>query len=105
MLNNVVIVGRLMSDVELIKEDEKESAIITLKVPRPYKNADGIYEDDIISCEVWGAVAQNTNEYCKVGDIIGVKGSVRSYKENDEMKMKIVVDKVTFLSSSKETSN
>ena len=105
MLNQIVIVGRLTSNPEVVKsEDGKERSQITLAVPRSYKNADGEYETDFVDCVLWGGVATNTSEYCKKGDIVGVKGRIQTnnYETDDGEKRKstqIVAEKVTFLSS------
>ena len=105
MLNQIVIVGRLTSDPEVVKsEDGKERSQITLAVPRSYKNADGEYDTDFVDCVLWNGVATNTAEYCKKGDIVGVKGRIQTnnYETEDGEKRKstsIVAEKVTFLSS------
>ena len=109
MLNQIVIVGRLTGNPEVVKSDEegKERSQITLAVPRSYKNADGEYDTDFVDCVLWGPVATNTPEYCHKGDIVGVKGRIQTNNyetENGEKKKstQIVAEKVTFLSSKKE---
>lgn len=98
MLNQFVVVGRLVKEVEIKEEGEKKVADITLAIPRSYKNADGEYDTDFVTCILWNVVAENTKEYCHKGDIIGVKGRI----QNDGEKMELLADKVTFLSSRKE---
>lgn len=98
MLNQVVLVGRLTSDPEIKKEEEKEFCKLTLAVPRSYKNINGEYETDFIPCVLWNNIANSTCEYCKKGDIVGIKGRLQT---NDN-KMELVAEKVTFLSSKKE---
>lgn len=108
VLNQTVIVGRLIQDPEL-RETEKGKKVtnITLAVPRSYKNASGEYDTDFISCVLWQGVAENTTEYCKKGDLVGVKGRIQSRTieiENEEYPRKIVevvAEKVTFLSGKK----
>lgn len=107
MLNQTIIVGRLVKDPEM-KELENGSKVVnlTLAVQRSYKNSQGEYETDFIDCTLWNAVAQNTTEYCKKGDVIGVKGRVETnmYENSKGEKQKstqIVAEKVTFLSSKK----
>ena len=95
MLNNVVIVGRLTSDPVLIKDDEKNYCEITLAVNRNFKNADGVYETDFIPCILFGNISLTTCEYCKKGDVLGIKGRLQS---NDN-KLEVIAEKVTFLSS------
>ena len=106
MQNLVYLIGRLVSDPELKKtEKQKDYSTITVAVNRPFKNSDGIYETDFIRCILWNGIANNVNEYCKKGDLVGIKGriQVRSYEENEETKYitEIIVDKVSFLSSKK----
>lgn len=107
MLNQVVLVGRLVKDPEL-KETEsgKKTTRITLAVPRSYKNINGEYDTDFISCRLWSGVAENTKEYCKKGDVVGVKGriEVSNYTKDDETKYitEVIAEKVTFLSSRKQ---
>lgn len=103
MLNQVVVVGRLVQDPE-IKELENGQRVsnITLAVSRSYKNADGIYETDFIPVKLFKGIAENTVEYCKKGDIVGVKGRIQTRQEEDKNIIEIVAEKVTFLSSRKE---
>lgn len=107
MLNQVVLVGRLVRDAEL-KESEngKSYTNITIAVPRGYKNNDGEYEADYIDCRLWQGVAENTAEYCRKGDLLGIKGRIetRVYEKEDEKKYltEIIAEKVTFLSGKKE---
>lgn len=101
MLNQIVLVGRL---IENPIEVSKDKVTITLAIPRSYKNKKGEYDTDFIDITLWSGIASNTLEYCKKGDLIGVKGSVHSNDnkdKNSEKKyiMEIVAEKVTFLSS------
>ena len=82
---------------------------ITLAVPRSYKNMNGEYDTDFISCVLWSGIAENTVEYVKKGDLLGVKGRIQSrvYEDKEEQRKyitEVVAEKVTFLSGkSKET--
>lgn len=100
MLNQIVLVGRLVSDPEINEtENGRKVSEITLAVSRSYKNSEGIYETDFIDCVLWNGIAENTSEYCKKGDIIGVKGKLQRLEGNT---LQVVAEKVTFLSSKKE---
>lgn len=106
MLNQVVLVGRLVNTPEVVEQDDgKKRANMTLAVPRPYKNSEGVYETDFIDCNLWGGVAQNTAEYCKKGDLIGIRGRIETSISNKDDKTKkytnVMAEKVTFLSSKK----
>lgn len=104
MLNQIVLVGRLVQDLEIKElENGQRVSYITLAVPRSYKNADGIYETDFIPCMVWNNIADNVKEYCKKGDLLGIKGRIQTRQEENKSIIEIVAEKVTFLSSRKET--
>ena len=107
MLNQTVIVGRLVRDPELYKtENGNNLTNITLAVPRSYKNSKGEYDTDFINCVLWKGIAENTTEYCHKGDLIGIKGRIQTRQiEIDEEKKRniteVVAEKVTYLSSKK----
>ncbi len=106
MLNQVVLVGRLTKDPE-VKETSngKKHTSITIAVQRTFKNTEGLYDSDFINCSLWNGIAANTCEYCRSGDVVGIKGrlQVSSYEDNNkETKYftEVVAEKVTFLASS-----
>lgn len=92
MLNQVVLVGRIES-----METVDEVTTVTIIVPRAYKNIDGNYDSDHIPVQITGNMATNTLQYCKVADIIGIKGALRNVGISD--RIELVAEKVTFLSS------
>jgi single-strand DNA-binding protein len=106
MLNQIVLVGRLVKNPELrVTESGKKMTTITLAVPRNYKNSEGQYDTDFLDCTLWTGVAENTTEYCQSGDMLGVKGRIQTRLiENEDgsrtKKTEIVAEKVTFLASS-----
>ena len=108
MLNQTVIVGRMVRDPELRETEGGDKVTnITLAVPRSYKNVNGEYDTDFISCVLWKGIAENTVQYVKKGDLIGVKGRIqsRTITLDDETKrhyVEVVAEKVTFLSSGKK---
>lgn len=107
MLNQVVLVGRLVKDPELVETDSnKKRSFITLAIPRSFKNMDGEYETDFVNCVLWDVVAKNAVEYCHKGDIVGVKGRIQSSvveKEDDKKYyIDVIAEKITFLSSKKK---
>lgn len=99
MLNQLVMVGRIAKDVEIIKEGEKSYAKMVLASQRSYKNADGVYETDFIPVILWNGIAENVVEYCKIGDLVGVKARVQNDKDGN---VEFIADKVTFLSTSRK---
>lgn len=100
MLNQLILVGRLTSNPVVMTIDCKKIATITLAITRPYKNEEGVYETDFIECILKGPVAEKTSEYCKQGDVVGVKGHIESNLRMDGSRvMELIAEKVTFLSS------
>lgn len=98
MLNQIFLVGRVVSDLEINEtENEKKFTSLKLAVQRSYKNENGEYETDFIPCILWNTIAVNTCEYCKKGDLVGVKGRIR----NIEDRIEVIAEKVSFLSSRK----
>lgn len=106
MLNQVVLVGRLVKTPELrVTDNGKKTSTITLAVPRNYKNINGEYDTDFLDCTLWTNVAENTSEYCQTGDMVGVKGRIQTRVIQNEdgskkKKTEIVAEKVTFLAQS-----
>ena len=112
MLNQIILVGRLVKDPEIVEsEDGKKRSNVTLAIPRSFKNINGEYESDFINCTLWDSIAKSTAEYCKKGDIVGVKGRLQSStleKEDGEkqFRMDVIAERVTFLSNkSKDDPN
>ena len=105
MLNQTVLVGRIVKDPELREtENGKKVTNITLAVPRSFKNLEGEYDTDFISCVLWKGIAENTVEFCKKGDLVGVKGRIQSRnieidEETRKQVVEVVAEKITFLSN------
>ena len=106
MLNQAVLVGRIVKDPELRETDKGKVTNITLAVPRSFKNMNGEYDTDFISCVLWKGIAENTAEYCKKGDLVGIKGRIqtRNVELDDTHKqfVEVIAEKVTFLSSKRK---
>ena len=107
-MNNVVLVGRLTKDPEVIeKSDDKKVTTVTVAVNRNFKNSEGKYDCDFVRCVLWDGIAVNTCEYCKKGDVIGIKGRLQtsSYEDKDHninYVTEVIAERVTFLSSTKK---
>lgn len=89
MLNQVVVVGRIVD----IFDNQ-----IVMNIPRSYKNEHGEYDTDTIPVKLTGNIFNNVKEYCKAGDLVGIKGVL----ESEGITIVVRGDKVTFLSSTKE---
>lgn len=100
MLNQIVLVGRIVK----IKNN-KESAVITVAVPQNFKNQNGEYDTNFIDCNLYKGIAEQTKEYCKIGDMIGVKGRLQSETINlfngkfISNVCHVIAERITFLSN------
>lgn len=86
MINNVVLVGRIVREPELRYTPQNTAvATFTLAVNRRFKNAQGEREADFINCVIWRQPAENLANWAKKGTLVGITGSiqVRNY-ENKE---------------------
>ena len=114
MLNNVVLVGRLTKDPSLSEgENETKRLNITIAIPRDYKNQEHkiakILKKEIAKINKVKYLADHTCEYCKKGDIIGIKGRLQSssYLKDDVTyyKTEVVAQRISFLSAKKINDN
>lgn len=66
MINNVVLVGRLVRDPELRYTPSNVAvATFTVAVNRRFKNANGEREADFINCVIWRQSAENLANWAK----------------------------------------
>ena len=99
MSNMFMLVGRINNDIKIEKNENGVSTmILEVNVSRSYKNEEGIYESDNIEVKLWNGIANNTQEYCHKGDLVGIKGRIQQTGN----KMELIAEKLSFLSSSKE---
>lgn len=109
-MNSVYLVGRLTKNPEIETYENGKLTRISLAVNRPFRNTDGIYETDYITCTVWNAIADRICEYCKKGDMLSVKGRIQNnnYVDKNENRVytyEIIVEQVSFMQNAacKET--
>lgn len=103
MLNQVVLAGRLTSDPEINEvENGRKVTTITVAVPRAYKDMEGVNEKDFIKVTLFQDIANKVTEYCKKGNVVGVKGRIKTTNVDDKIVMEVVAERVSFLSSRKE---
>lgn len=109
MLNQVILVGRLVYDPELrTLDDGRTVTTITLAIQRGFKNSEsGEYDTDFLKCTLWSGIAENTVEYCTKGSTVGVKARLsQKYYEYEDGKSfsypEIVAEKITFINTKNE---
>lgn len=111
MTNNVVLVGRLVRNVELRQTSTgKEMTYFTLAVNRNFKNEQGVQAADFIGCVAFGKTAENMARFLGKGSLIAVEGriSTRNFQGNDGKTVyvtEVVASSITFLESKKQQGN
>lgn len=105
MLNQVTLIGRLTHDpvVKTIDGGKKVSDI-QIAVQRAFKNMEGLYETDFISCSLWQGSAEIIENYCKKGSMIAIRGRLQTKKvelanEKTVSFLELVGERVIHLSS------
>ncbi len=101
-MNQLFLVGRLTKDPEISKTGGLDQCKVTLAVKRQFKNSNGVFETDFITCTVWNVIAQRVCEYCKKGDLISLKGRIQNnnYLGKDEKMVytyEIIAEQVSFM--------
>ena len=97
MLNQVILVGRIVRDPEMKLPADNRDTVIVLAIPNSYKNSNGEYDTNFIKCVLYNGIAKNVIEYCHKGDLVGVRGRIVATNEENMM---IVANRITFLTQS-----
>ena len=111
MVNNVVLVGRLVRDVDLRQTSTgKMMTYFTLAVNRNFKNEQGEQAADFIGCVAFDKKAENMARFLSKGSLIAVEGriSTRNFQGNDGKTVyvtEVVASNITFLESKKQQGN
>lgn len=96
MLNQIVLVGRT---TKIVKNGR--NCTLQIETARSYKNIEGEYEKDYFKVTLTGGIAERAREYLKIGDLVGIKGRLESKGEL----IKIICEKLTFLSSNRDSKD
>lgn len=105
-MNKALLSGRICSDIELKNTTSNVSVCsFRIAVTRKFKNAEGNYDADFISCTAWRSNADFISKYFKKGDPIELTGSIqtRNYEKDGQTVYvtEVVVDEAGFTLSKK----
>lgn len=112
-MNKVIIIGRLTADPELRQTQSGISSCrFTVAVNRKFKNQNGEYDADFISCQAWRQTAEFVSRYFNKGKMIALEGTLRtgSYQDRNHSDVThyttdVFVENVEFCGDSKGSSN
>ena len=110
-LNYTVLMGRITNDLE-IKQTQSGTACLTftVAVDRGFKNANGEYDTDFITCVAWKERAEFIGRYFGKGKMIAVEGQLRSRTYEDKNGTKhyvteLYVDNASFTGEKSQEQN
>ena len=105
MLNQVILIGRLVKKPELKESDKKVNYIkATLAVQSDFKNKDGNYDTEFFEFTTFGKTAENTAKYCEKGSLLNIGGTLKTTVYTDKngathYHISVMANKVSFLST------
>ena len=95
MINNVVLVGRLVRDPELRYTPSNQAvATFSLAVNRNFKGQNGEREADFINCVIWRQQAENLANWAKKGALIGITGRIQTRNYENQQGQRVYVTEV-----------
>lgn len=95
MINNTVLVGRMVRDAELRYTPSNQAvATFTLAVNRNFKSQNGEREADFINCVIWRQQAENLANWCKKGALIGITGRIQTRSYENQQGQRVYVTEV-----------
>ena len=111
-MNKVELVGRLTRDPEVrytTGENATAIARFTIAVNRRFKNSEGNYDADFISCVAFGKSGEFVEKYFRKGMAMGLSGRIQtgSYTNKDGQRVyttEVVAEEIEFVES-KNNSN
>lgn len=87
-MNQICLVGKVL------QLPTEECNNIVIKVTSNIKKDNGEYRSDSISCKLSTSLINATKQYCKIGDVVGIKGRIEVNNNENQ----VVCDRLTYLS-------
>jgi single-strand DNA-binding protein len=95
MINNVVLVGRLVRNADLKYTSSNQAvASFMLAVNRNFKNQNGEREADFINCIMWRKQAENFSEWTQKGMLVGITGRIQTRNYENQQGQRVYVTEV-----------
>ena len=95
MINNTVLVGRMVRDAELRYTPSNQAvATFSLAVNRNFKSQNGEREADFINCVIWRQQAENLANWAKKGALIGITGRIQTRSYENQQGQRVYVTEV-----------
>lgn len=104
MLNQIVLVGRV-KEMPVIKETSHGNKVATLimEVERNFKSTTGEVEYDDFQVTLWRGMAEECENNCVVGALVGIKGRLQANnyvkEEVTYYKGDLIAEKISILTN------
>lgn len=109
-INRVILIGNMVAEPEVREfQSGNKNCSFRLGVQRNFKNSNGVYDSDFISCVAWRQNAEFLSKYIHKGNRVAVEGAIqsRSYDDSNGNKryvVEVIVDRVENLTP-RQTTN
>lgn len=103
MFNHIIIVGTILQTPEIkITSSGLKYANLLVDTQRGFRNSDGEYDHDVLSCTMWRGMVENSLPYCKKGSVVGIKGRIQSHPYTNEdgktyYNYDIIIEKISYI--------
>ena len=112
-MNKVSIVGRLSNDPTIRTTTGDKATTVArfnVAVQRRFKNAEGNYDADFISCEAFGKTAEMIEKYFAKGSWIGIDGRIQTgnYTNKDGVRVyttDVICENIEFVGNKSNNSS
>ena len=110
MLNNVILVGRVVDDPQLkVLDGGYKVANIMLAIQKPFRNEENEYESGYIPVQAWMKTAELICDYIGKGSILGCKCRLQTrLVEVNDLKFRtidVVVERISFIYTKPRADN
>lgn len=110
MMNNVVLVGRVVEEPKIVELDTGYKVCnFVLAVQRPFRNENNEYETDFIPITTWMGIAELICEYVGKGSILALKCRLSTriveVKDTRLKSIDVVCERVSFIKLESRSDN
>ena len=110
MLNNVILVGRVVEEPQLkVLDGGYKVANIMLAIQKPFRNEENEYESDYVPVQAWMKTAEIICDYIGKGSILGCKCRLQTrLVEVNDLKFRtidVIVERISFIYTKPRTEN
>lgn len=97
-MNQFCLAGRIASIPELKTSPQGwKNCQVMLEVERPFANARGEFESDLISLEVWRGAAETLSACAKINSWITARGRIQTGRQESMPHVRFVAETIEYI--------